>query len=161
MWPFRRRGKSEASGKGRLMQRRADRRRCANSNSNSSSISKSLGGRGETLALRMLKRRGLKVLARNYRCPAGEADLIVLDKATRGDSGAETIVFVEVKTRSSDRYTDPQYAVNADKQRRMRKIADYFLTTRPADGYNVRFDVVAICLRDGNKPEITYIQDAF
>ena len=157
MWPFGRRSKSGVSGKGRLLQQRADRRGSANS----SSISNNLGKRGETLALRMLRRRGLKTLARNYRCPAGEVDLIVLDKATRSESGTETIAFVEVKTRSSDRHTDPQYAVNADKQRRMRKVANYFLTTRPADEYNVRFDVVAICMRDGNQPEITYIPDAF
>ena len=51
-----------------------------------------LGARGERLAKRFLKRRGLKILATNYRCPAGEADLIVLDRSTRKDFGAATVV---------------------------------------------------------------------
>ena len=131
MWPFRR---SEESG---------------------------LGQRGEEFALRLLKRRGMKVLARNYRSPAGEVDLIVLDKTTRSLRGAETIAFVEVKTRSSDRYTDPEAAVDAEKSRRIRKVADYYLATHDAEGFNVRFDVVAILLREGEEPQIKYIPEAF
>jgi len=103
----------------------------------------------------------MKVLARNYRCPVGEADIIVLDKNTRHEQGGETIAFVEVKTRSSDRYTNPQAAVNADKRRRMRKIADYYLAMRNTDGFNVRFDIVAVVLTKETAPKITYIQDAF
>ena len=71
-----------------------------------------LGRRGEKLAAKALKRAGMKILARNYRCPAGEADLIALDRSTRRQSGAETIVFAEVKTRSSDTYTDPELFLN-------------------------------------------------
>lgn len=120
-----------------------------------------LGQRGEKLAVGFLKRRGLKLLARNYRCPSGEVDLIMLDRSTRPSSGAETIAFVEVKTRSSDRHTDPQSAVNADKRRRMRKVANYYLAGRDCEDLNVRFDVVAVVVRDGLKPEISYIPDAF
>ena len=120
-----------------------------------------LGPRGEKLALRFCKRRGLKLLARNYRCPVGEADLILLDVSTRRRNGAETIAFVEVKTRSSNRYTDPQAAVNAEKRRRLRKVAEYYLAERGAEGFNVRFDIVAIVARDGETPEIDYIPDAF
>ena len=120
-----------------------------------------LGQRGERLARRHLRRKGLKILARNYRCPAGEADLIALDPSTRRSLGAETIAFVEVKTRSSDCNTDPEAAVNADKRRRMRKVAQYYLANHDAEGYNVRFDVVAIVATDGEKPEIRHIPDAF
>lgn len=120
-----------------------------------------LGKRGELLAAELLKRRGLRLLARNYRCPVGEVDLIVLDKSTRREFGAETIAFVEVKTRSSDRYTDPASAVNAEKRRRLRKVADYYLAGRNADGFNVRFDVVSIVAAQGQAPQITYIPDAF
>ena len=123
--------------------------------------SKHLGQFGERLALRFLKRSGLKILARNYRCPAGEVDLIALDKTTRSDVGAETIVFVEVKTRSSNKYTDPEGAVNGEKRRRMRKIAEYYLATRPADGFNARFDIIAIVLGEGKDPEIKHIPEAF
>ena len=120
-----------------------------------------LGRRGERLARRFLKRKGVKILARNYRCPAGEADLIVLDTSTRTEHGTETLAFVEVKTRSSDRYTDPEGAVDARKRRKMRKIADYYLATHDAADLPVRFDVIAIVLPPGEKPHIRHIPNAF
>ena len=120
-----------------------------------------LGQRGERIARRFLKKRWLKILATNYRCPAGEVDLIALDASTRRDQGAGTIAIVEVKTRSSDLHTDPQAAVDADKRRRMRRVADYYLATHDAEDLNVRFDIVAVLLRDGQKPEVNYIPDAF
>ena len=120
-----------------------------------------LGARGEKMARRLLKRRGMKILARNYRCPAGEADLIALDCSTRGQFGAETIVIVEVKTRRSDRYTSPAGAVDADKRRRLRKIADYYVATRHADDLNLRFDVVSVVIPEGQQPRIEHIPNAF
>jgi putative endonuclease len=123
--------------------------------------SRGLGADGETLARRYLSRLGLKILAENYRCPAGEADLVALDKSTRKTLGAETVVFVEVKTRASDHFSDPESAVDADKRRRMRKIANYYLSTRGSDGLNVRFDIVAIVCPPGEEPHIRHIPDAF
>ena len=121
-----------------------------------------LGRRGEKLARKFLKARGLKILAENYRCPRGEVDLIALDRSTCGRGGAETICFVEVKTRTSDFYTDPESAVDAEKRRRIRKVADYYLTGRDAaEGLNVRFDIVSIVLRDDEEPQVRHIQDAF
>ena len=120
-----------------------------------------LGARGERLARRWLKKRGLKILATNYRCPAGEVDLIILDRSTRKESGAETIAIVEVKTRSSDLHTAPQSAVDAEKRRRLQKVANYYLATRDAAGCNLRFDIVAVVIPPGGKPEVTHIQAAF
>jgi len=120
-----------------------------------------LGGRGEALARRALKRKGLKLLAENYRCPGGEIDLIFLDTATRRGGGVETLVFVEVKTRASDEYTSPESAVNSDKQRRIRRAAQYYIARHNAQDYNVRFDIVAIVTRDGEKPRVEHIEDAF
>ena len=120
-----------------------------------------LGERGEKTARKFLKQQGLEILAQNYRCPRGEVDLIALDRSTRAQMGAETICFVEVKTRSSDRYTDPESAVDADKQHRVRKAADYYLASRDAEGFNVRFDIVSIVLREGAHPQIRHITDAF
>ena len=122
-------------------------------------LSPSLGQRGERLAAKHLKRQGLKILARNYRCPVGEADLIALDRSTKR-LGAETIVFVEVKSRSSDKYTDPESAVNADKKRRLRKVANYYVQRRGAHEYNIRFDIVAVIF-SGEKPVIRHTPDAF
>lgn len=121
---------------------------------------KALGPSGEKTAAAFLKRQGLKVLATNYRCPSGEADIIALQGPTR-ECPAQTIVFVEVKTRSSDRYTDPSSAVDSEKQRRIRKTAKYYLNTRPSEGYNVRFDIVSVVMRPGEKPRVEHIVDAF
>jgi len=118
-----------------------------------------LGRRGEKLAARELQRQGLKILARNYRCPMGEIDLIALGRSTRAN-GAETLVFAEVKTRSSDRYTDPESAVTPDKQRRIRRTAEYYVQRRDAQEFNIRFDVIAVIIRDDRR-EIRHIPDAF
>lgn len=125
--------------------------------------SKDTGSTGEHIAGKFLARRGLKILARNYRCPVGEADLVALDKSTRKDAGCDTLVFVEVKTRGSDYFTDPEFAVDSDKQRRLRKIAEYYLSRHDADELNVRFDIVAIVMGEAaeKKPRIKYIPDAF
>ena len=122
---------------------------------------KPLGPKGEDLARRALRTRGMKILARNYRCPAGEVDLIALDPSTRKDLGSETLAFVEVKTRSSDRYTDPEAAVDADKQRRIRKVADYYLARHDAADLAVRFDIVSVLIRPGEKPQVKHIPQAF
>ena len=120
-----------------------------------------LGRRGEALARRTLKRKGLKCLAENYRCPGGEIDLIFLDTSTRRGAGVETLVFVEVKTRTSDEYTSPEFAVDSDKQRRIRSASDYYLSRHDADDYDVRYDIVSIVIRDGAKPKIEHIPEAF
>ena len=122
--------------------------------------SRPLGPRGEMLARKFLQRSGMKILAQNYRCPVGEADLIALDHSTRSETGAETIAFVEVKTRSSDRHTDPASAVNSAKRRQMRRVAEYYLNTHDTGELNARLDVVSIVI-DDDEPRIEYIPDAF
>ena len=120
-----------------------------------------LGSRGEALARRALKRKGLKLLAENYRCPGGEIDLIFLDTSTRRGAGVETLVFVEVKTRTSDEYTSPESAVNSDKQRRIRRAGAYYITRHHAEDYDVRYDIVTVVIRDGEKLRIEHIVNAF
>ena len=116
---------------------------------------KGLGPRGEKLARKYLKRTGLKILAKNYRCVAGEADLIALDKSS------DSIVIVEVKTRSSNRYVDPESAVTAEKRRRLRKVGEYYLSTNDTGQMHLRFDVVSIVLQPGLEDDIRHIPDAF
>lgn len=127
----------------------------------SGAVGTRLGQRGEKLAARHLRRGGLKVLARNYRCPAGEADIIVLDRSGRTASDAETIAFVEVKTRTSARQVSPESAVDARKRRQLARVAEYYLAHHDAGECSVRFDVVAVVLAAGAKPEIRHIVDAF
>lgn len=120
-----------------------------------------LGRRGERLARNLLRRKGMKILATNYRCPVGEVDLIALDRSTRRTVGAETIVFVEVKTRASDRFASPESAVNADKQRRIGLVADYYLSRRSCERYGVRNDIVSVVIPLDGGPELRHIEDAF
>jgi len=120
-----------------------------------------LGPRGEKLAAKLLRKAGMKVLGRNYRCPAGEIDLIVLDRSTAKTLGAETIVFVEVKSRSSADGTPPRAAVTVDKQARIRGAAAYYLAHYPAEGYRTRYDVVSVVVGDDPAPQVTHVPGAF
>jgi putative endonuclease len=94
------------------------------------------GRRGEDLAAAWYRRRGYDIVARNWRCPIGEIDLVV----RRG----RRVVVVEVKTRRSDAYGPAAAAVGAVKQRRLRALAAAWLAATHTSGVEVRFDVVAI-----------------
>jgi putative endonuclease len=118
----------------------------------------SAGARGERLACGFLRRAGLKILARNYRCPAGVAEIIALDRTA---PGGPAIAVVEVKTRSDDRYVDPESAVDAAKRRQLRGVAQYYLAHHASPDHAARFDVVAVLLKDGQEPSIRHIVDAF
>ncbi len=118
------------------------------------------GQQGEELAANFLKYHGFKILARNYRCPHGEIDIIAFDRDSASHFGTNCIVFVEVKTRRSDAYTTPQSAVDEDKQRRIKKVAAYYLTQRRAGEMSVRFDIIAIVIGKG-EPRIKHITKAF
>lgn len=120
-----------------------------------------LGKAGEKFAARYLRRNGLKILARNYRCPPGEVDIIALDRSGCCSGGAETIVFVEVKTRSSDRHVSPAAAVDARKRRQLTRVAGYYLAHHDTNDYAARFDVVSIVIGEGEKPAVKHIPDAF
>jgi putative endonuclease len=112
---------------------------------------KSLGSEGEDMAVRYLKDRGFKILHRNYKTPLGEADIIARDN--------EATVFVEVKTRSSDRFGEPFEAVDIRKQERLKKIALWYQKKEGGET-QVRFDVVSIrSAVDGNV--IEHIREAF
>jgi putative endonuclease len=95
-----------------------------------------LGRGGERAAARLLRRRGYKVLARNYRCRHGEIDIVAFE-------GGE-IVFVEVKTRLTDEKGSALEAVTASKQRKLARVAEQFLAERGLEDHPCRFDVVAV-----------------
>jgi putative endonuclease len=125
------------------------------------SPTKALGNRGETAACRCLKKAGMKILARNYRCPGGEIDIIALDPSTRRDAQAETIVFVEVKTRASETPAGPASAIDAHKRKQVVQAGRYYLRHHPAKGYLTRYDVVAVIAPPGQKPKVRHIPNAF
>jgi len=111
-----------------------------------------LGDQGEDLAAAALQKQGYKILARNYLTPLGEIDLI----ARQG----KTVVIVEVKTRKSLRFGSPQESVSLAKQKRLRRLADYYLKDKRLTDAPVRFDVVAVTLV-GEEPQVEIIQNAF
>ena len=95
------------------------------------------GNEGEEAALAHLKRSGLKLIARNYRCKAGEIDLIMLDGAT--------LVLVEVRYRSMRDFGGPAASVTWRKQRRIINAARHLLLTRAElRRYPARFDVIGV-----------------
>jgi putative endonuclease len=105
-----------------------------------------LGKTGEDLACAELQRRGYAIVARRFRTRVGEIDII----ARQGGA----LVFVEVKTRSSDRYGAPAEAVGWRKQRSQRAMArEYFARVGPPAG-GCRFEVVAVLLAPGARPRV-------
>ena len=97
---------------------------------------KELGQRGEEAAARFLHERGYEILERNWSCFAGEADIIARD--------GDTIVFVEVKTRSSTQAGFPSEAVTPAKRERYEKIALAYLADHDFGEARIRFDCIAL-----------------
>jgi putative endonuclease len=118
------------------------------------SVERPLGQRGEAAAARYLRRLGYKIVARSHRDSIGELDLVAVD--------GRTVVFVEVKTRRSSEGGHPADAVDADKQRRLTRLALHFLKQHGLLESRSRFDVVAITWPDDNRrPRIEHFQNAF
>jgi putative endonuclease len=113
---------------------------------------KILGAEGERAAESLLRRQGYRVLARNYRCPLGEIDLVALD--------GKTVVFVEVKTRTDESFGDPLEALSARKQRQITRVAEHYLTAHRLADREARFDVVGVRWEDGQLA-CDLVKDAF
>ena len=111
-----------------------------------------IGALGEQLAVEHLTSLGLRVLARNWRCRYGELDVIAADDAAR------VVVFVEVKTRTSDRFGGVQQAVTPDKLRRLRRLAGLWLAGQDTGWEAVRIDVIGVRIGRRRAPEITHLQ---
>ena len=111
-----------------------------------------LGNRGEKAARRFLKCQGYDVVTRNFRASGAEIDIIALD--------GPTLVFIEVKTRSSFTAGRPEEAVDEDKQLHIRRAAEVFAVRYRATNRPQRFDVVAIS-GDPDKGNIELLKDAF
>ena len=112
----------------------------------------SLGKNGEDYAIDYLRSNRFKILNRNYRCSLGEIDIIAKEK--------DTIVFVEVKTRKSDDYTEPFESVGKKKQAKIRDLALYYLQEKDCSDCEIRFDVLSIII-DGQDKKVEHIKNAF
>jgi putative endonuclease len=107
-----------------------------------------LGRRGENISVEFLKKKGYKIIERNYRCSLGEIDIVAKDK--------NVLCFVEVKTRKTERYGLPEEAINWHKQRKLTKVALTYLKEKKIYKQDLRFDVVSVY-----PDHIELIKDAF
>jgi putative endonuclease len=106
------------------------------------------GASAEAAATRLLLERGYRIVERNFRCKAGELDLIALDRGV--------LVFIEVRSRADADHGHAAEMVSASKQRQVARVAEHYLALREPAYDEVRFDVVAI-----TGGEIELIQDAW
>ncbi|MBI3406753.1 MAG: YraN family protein [Planctomycetes bacterium] len=112
------------------------------------------GTRSERAAARFLKRLGYRILVRNYTCPLGELDLIALD--------GRTLVFVEVRSTEADNTSGPAASVDVAKQRRLTRLALFFLKQKRLLGHTARFDVLTLSWPEAvRKPAFEHFKNAF
>jgi len=113
---------------------------------------KALGTKGENIAVRFLQKKGYRIVARNYKTPVGEIDIIARD--------GETTVFIEVKTRTVVSFGYPFEAVDNRKKHKLKNLALLYLKRQGKESA-VRFDVLSIFCRDNGIQDIEHIKDAF
>ncbi len=111
-----------------------------------------LGAAGEGAACVFLKRKGYRIIDRNYRCPQGELDIV----ASKGGR----LVFCEVKARSGGEFEEALSAVDAKRRGRMARAASHYLAEKGPARKDCRFDVIAL-LKDGYEWKIVHVEDAF
>lgn len=111
------------------------------------------GRRAEDLAHRFLEKRGMTIVARNYRAPFGGADLDLV-----GMFG-DLLTFVEVKSRSAPDSEPPERAVDEEKRRGLARTARHYIGRAGAPMSRVRFDIVSV--RMGDSPRIDWFPGAF
>ncbi|GAA1921353.1 YraN family protein [Nocardioides hwasunensis] len=109
-----------------------------------------LGERGETIAARHLVGRGMVVLDRNWRCDAGEIDLVLRD--------GRVLVICEVKTRSSTDYGAPLEAVDRRKADRLRRLGARWLRAHDHHVDDVRIDLVGVLAPPGRPVEVEHVE---
>ncbi|HEY3322237.1 MAG TPA: YraN family protein [Planctomycetota bacterium] len=114
-----------------------------------------LGPRGEEHAWELLSKRGDKLVARNFSCPQGELDIVSLN--------AETLVFTEVRARSSVKFGTPAETVTRSKQEKVKRAAKWFIAQnfKGRSAPPCRFDVVWLINQDGEIAESGIIEGAF
>ena len=113
-----------------------------------------LGTRGENLACQFLKKNGYKILYRNFKGrTGGEIDVICRDR--------DTLVFVEVKTRTREDFGRPLEAVNREKRNRIARGGLAWLRLLDDPDILFRFDVVEVVIGEGEEPRLELLQNAF
>ncbi|HQX16804.1 MAG TPA: YraN family protein [Anaerolineales bacterium] len=109
-----------------------------------------IGKWGEDVAAEYLVERGCKIVARNTRTPYGEIDII----AKQGN----VIIFVEVKTRTSNKMGLPEESITARKRQHMVSAAEHYAAEHEIDNWQI--DVISIEGKPGSTPKVTYFENA-
>jgi len=112
-----------------------------------------LGSAGEEAALAAYRARGFELVARNWRCPLGEIDLVLRREGL--------VVVCEVKTRRGVDLGGPFEAVDARKQRKLRLLAQAFLASVTDEHDAVRFDVASVRMDASGRPAVELFEEAF
>ena len=112
---------------------------------------KPLGRKGEDLAASYLRELGWEVIERNYRSWLGEIDLVCRDH--------DTLVFVEVKTRTGTDFARPDQSVTLRKQAKLRRLVEDYLVTHRLESRDVRFDVMGVTV-GSRRPQFDHIVGA-
>ena len=108
------------------------------------------GKKGEDIACGYLRRHGYRILNRNYKTDIGEIDIVATDE--------NTLIFVEVKSRTSDGFGSPSEAVNYFKRNKINQVASQYIKKFMLFGVDVRFDVIEVYLSDNS---VNHIENAF
>ena len=112
------------------------------------------GRRAEELAAAHLEGRGFRIVARNWRRPEGELDVVADDEGT--------CVFVEVRSRTGLEFGHPLESINPRKRGQIVRAARLYLDAEPTQAAGFRFDVVGVTFfNDERPPECVHIEDAF
>lgn len=112
------------------------------------------GRRAETLAAELLEGIGFRIVARNWRVPEGEIDIVAFD--------GDVCVFVEVRSRTGEAHGHPVETVTARKRAHVVRSAALYLAANPTGAAAFRFDVVAVLFRpDRGPPDLTHVRAAF
>ncbi len=115
---------------------------------------KKIGFEGEKLAAKYLKRKGYKIVQTNYRCKLGEIDIVAEQN--------KIIVFVEVRTKHSEKLGLPQYSINTAKRGQISRAALCYIKEKKIVDQTCRFDVIAITFpSDSKEPKFEHIENAF
>jgi putative endonuclease len=117
------------------------------------SPSQAFGQSAENLAEQMLRKKGYRILERNFRLAGGELDLIAEDHGT--------LVFIEVKARRGENFGGAPYAITTRKQQQIIKLAQCYLSKHGLTNKPCRFDAILMVEADQHSPELTHIEQAF
>ena len=115
---------------------------------------KTFGNLGEDLAANYLKSEGYEIIERNYRFHKGEIDIV----AKENKSGY--LVFVEVKSRKSLEFGEPEYAITPAKMKQLKRMAKYYLLDRHVKDMDCRLDVITVLFIADNPPLINHYPNA-